>query len=132
MTQPKRDNINAAQATMLSNLRDSAHAISAAELFTNMDISRGFGMKQMAGLRDADLVTQTSPFQNRRPALWTISMAGRRALGDYARKLEQAATRAMAVAPPTNSFWGTTYTPPATAYYRNDGNRHIPSAGVQC
>jgi len=134
MTQPKRDIINMIQAAMLDVLRDEPHSLCPSDLFARMGISRSQGMKQMVGLREADLVTETSPVckKTRAPALWTISMAGRRALGDYGRKQEQAAARAMAVAAPTNSIWGTTYTPPPTAYYRNNGNRHIASAGVQC
>ena len=132
-TKTKSTIINATQAVMLGTLRDAPHAICAADIFAAAGLSRSQGSKQMTGLRDASLVTETSPYQkNRTPALWTISMAGRRALGDYARKQEQAATRAMAVAPPTHSIWGTQYTPPSGVYYRNNGNRHIPSAGVQC
>lgn len=134
MTQPKRDIINVIQAAMLDVLRDEPHSICASDLFARMGISRAQGMKQMAGLREVDLVTETTPVckRTKTPALWTISMAGRRALSDYGRKLEQVASRAMAVAPPTNSFWGTTYTPPGQAYYRNNGNRHIQSAGAPC
>ena len=134
MTAHKRDIINGIQATMLGVLRDEPHSLCPSDIFARMAIGRSQGMKQMAGLREANLVTETTPVcqRTRTPALWTISMAGRRALSDYARKLEQAAIRAMAVAPPTHSFWGTTYTPPGQAYYRNDGNRHIPSVGVQC
>lgn len=134
MTQPKRDIINGIQATMLGVLRDEPHPICVSDLFIRIGISRSQGIKQMAGLREANLVTETTPVcqRTKTPALWTISMAGRRALGDYARKQDQAATRATSAAPRTNSFLGTTYTPPGGVYYRNNGNRHIPSTGVQC
>lgn len=134
MTQLTRDIINVIQAAMLDVLRDSPQSLCPRDLFARMGISRAQGMEQMAGLRDANLVTETTPvcMRTKSPALWTISMAGRRALSDYGRKLEQDAIRATAAAPPTHSFWGTTYTPPGNPYYRNDGNSHIRSAGVPC
>jgi hypothetical protein len=134
MTQPKRDIINAHQAAMLGILRDALDPICVTDLFTRTNFSRSQGIKQMTGLREADLVTETTPVcrKTKSPALWAITTAGRRAFSDYTRKQEQATTRAMAAAPQTNSFLGTTYTPPGQAYYRNDGNRHIPGVGVQC
>lgn len=124
--------INATQAAMLDVLREAPEPITCASLFEKMDFSRTHGMQQMSGLRDQDLVTEVSPYSPKIPATWSISMAGRRALRDYGRKLEQAAERAMAAQPPTHSFLGTDYTPPSNVYYRNAGHRHIASHGVRC
>ena len=124
--------INATQAAMLDVLRDGVEPSTCANLFAKMGISRAHGMQQMQGLRDQELVTEVTPYSPKIPATWSISMAGKRALCDYARKLEWAANRAMAAPPPTRDTLGTFYTPPSNVYYRNAGHTHIASHGVRC
>lgn len=124
--------INATQAAMLDVLREGPEPITRTALFEKMGIGRTYGQQQMSGLTDQELVTEASPYSPKIPATWSISMAGKRALCDYARKLEWAANRALAAPPPTRDTLGTFYNPPSNVYYRNAGHGHIASRGVRC
>jgi hypothetical protein len=124
--------INATQAAMLDTMRGAPEALCTPVLFAKMGISRGHGLKHMTGLRDQELVAKVSDYTKNHPAKWQISMAGRRALCDYKRKVDKDAIRAQAAPPPTRSIWGTDYIPASNAYYRNNGHTDRPSYGVRC
>ena len=124
--------INATQAAMLDMMRGAPDALCTPALFAKMGISRGHGLKHMTGLRDQELVTKASDYTKNHPATWQISMAGRRALCDYKRKVDKDAIRAQAAPAPTRNTLGTFYVPPAGVYYRNAGHGHIASHGVRC
>ena len=64
-------------------------------------------------------------------SLYTVSDSGRRALARYQRKVEAAGCVQVA-APTFNTAGLPLYEPPRQVYYRNQGNRHIPSRGFPC
>lgn len=134
MTKPQKTHINAGQANVLQALRNDVNqdGLTHLRLQEVCEMCRTVMVRHMLDLREYALVVELEPPGVKKAALWGISMAGRRALADYDHKLDLAATRAMRVAPPSRSIWGTHYTPPSNVYYRNNGNRHIASAGVLC
>lgn len=128
-----REIINAAQALILQALRDaSATGLSCPELVTVCELSRTVIVPQLVDLRERGLVYEQVPKTGQKPIKWGVSMLGRRTLFDYLRLVRAATERAMATRAPTYNTHGTTYEPPVGVYYRNNGNRHIPSAGVRC
>lgn len=85
--------------------------------------------KVFESLEYRGLVVEGERPRGRSHCLIEITMAGRRALAD----LEAGTYNELArVPPPTRNKLEGFYRPPADAYYRNNGNKHIASRGVSC
>lgn len=133
-----REIINADQALILQDLRDAGPkgGLTMTELVLiereMHGLYRGPVARAMADLRERELVIELSPKQGNVGAKWGASMQGRRAFFDHLRQVQKLADRAAAAPPPTFNTKGSSYTPPANVFYRNNGNKHIPSLGVRC
>lgn len=77
-----------------------------------------------------ELLTSEFDRSTLQPMTLTITRTGSRALARHKRLVELAAQDI--VPPPTFNTAGTFYEPPPRSYYRNEGNKHIASAGVGC
>lgn len=131
------DIINAYQAAMLDALQRQ-EPLTLVALCAMAGLGRGWGSRHLASLQERALVEVAKPMaassaqdptRRRRAWLYTVSPAGRRALARYQRKVE-AAGRVQA--PTFNPAGLPLYEPPRQVYYRNQGNRHIPSRGFPC
>ena len=134
-----REIINADQALILQSLRHAGPkgGLTMTELVLvereRNGLYRGSVERAMADLRERELVIELTPKQHGRiVAKWGASIQGRRAEVEYTRHQQKLADRAAAAPPPTFNTKGSSYTPPANVFYRNNGNTHIPSLGVRC
>lgn len=139
MSAPKLidDIINAYQAAMLDALQ-LQEPLTLVALCAMAGLGRGWGSRHLASLQERGLVVVTKPMaatsaidptRRRRAYLYTMSEAGKQALARYQRKVD--ATGRVA-APTFNTADLPPYEPPRQVYYRNEGNRHIPSRGFPC
>ena len=81
-------------------------------------------------LLDLELVTTDYDRTKLVAGTLAITRTGSRALARHKRLVELAAQDI--VPPATFNAFGTVYVPPPRSYYRNEGNKHIASAGVGC
>lgn len=131
------DIINAYQAAMLDALQRQ-EPLTLVALCAMAGLGRAMGSRHLRSLQERDLVVVTKPMaatsaqdptRRRRAFLYTVSAAGRQALARYQRKVE--AGRVPVAAPMFDTACAL-YEPPRQVYYRNQGNRHIPSRGFPC
>lgn len=89
---------------------------------------------EVTHLLQQGLLTTTQPHSGSRPERLAVTHAGRNALAHYLSTHQSGMVStpcAVADARRINVLLGN-YTPPASAYYRNSGHKHIASFGVRC
>jgi predicted transcriptional regulator len=125
--------INGVQANMLQALREAnPEPLNCTQIGAASGIARtltGRNLKDLAERGIVDVLKKTASTHAYR---YLINDTGRRALGRYKRRQEQAEQPQPVQANCTSLFAMPVYTPPAQAYYRNNGNYHIASRGVGC
>lgn len=138
-THPTTDAITPGQAELLDLMRDALGPLSRRELLAGAHMSRTMMKRHLLKLQGAGLLDVTlavhqadAPGDKRgnKAYLYSITRTGSRALARHKRLIKLAAQEI--VPPPTYNTAGTFYEPPPRSYYRNEGNKHIASAGVRC
>jgi predicted ArsR family transcriptional regulator len=111
------------------------------QLRTAIEMGRNYCQNHLNELLELGLVTftksdkttgeTTGETRGRAALLWSITRNGRRALQ---RNQQRLADTQREVVPPAaiNLFQQPALAAPPPAYYRNNGNAHIPRRGVRC
>ena len=126
---PPRQPITAHEALVLEALRTHGTA-TLAVLQERTGLCATQLNRAQRAMQERGFVTTDFSHTRRVPMQLMVSMAGCRALLHHLRELEAKAVER--VPPPTFNTHGTSCKPEGRVYYRNNGNKHIASAGVSC
>lgn len=123
-----RDIINQPQAALLTVLAvadsDKSNLIKQSGIFKHRF------MRDMPDLRERGLV-EWYQLNSKCPAMYSITMSGRRALSDHIKNQEMLAREPEKAQPARrNLFEFPVWVPPKNGYVRNNGNTHLPSRGM--
>jgi len=133
----KTSPLTAAHARVLAAMIDAHGPATTATLSAANGMGRTYFERTLNDLVRLTMATATEPDQRqgagrgRIAKLWAITRNGRRALARHEQVADDAQRQ---VVPPAriNLFKQPGLEPVPSAYYRNNGNTHIPSHGVRC